>query len=196
MKKMIKFASVAVAVLALTQTIQAIPFVAGSGIQFVGSAILDGTSAGNATEVVTWNNTTVQNATGSFLTPGTITPIPGATVTFSSSIWKFNGSTLPINNFWAVGGFTFNLLSSAIVSQGAGQVAVNGSGTVQGNGFGPQTLYWSFTSSDPGLGQPASYSFQATTITTPPTVPDGGATVMLLGLALSGVALLRKKLTA
>ena len=193
MKKMIKFASVAVAVLALTQTIQAIPFVAGSGIQIVGSAVLDGTSAGNATEVVSWNNTTVQNATGSFLTPGTITPIPGAVVTFSSSIWKFDGTTLPINNFWAVGGFTFNLLTSAITSQGAGAVAVNGSGTVQGNGFGPQTLYWSFTSRDPGFGVPASYSFSASTVT---QVPDGGSTIMLLGLALSGAALLRKKLTA
>jgi hypothetical protein len=55
-------------------------------------------------------------------------------------------------------------------------------------------MSWSFTSQDPASGSnPTSWSFSASANS---VVPDGGATVILLGIALSGVALLRKKLAA
>jgi hypothetical protein len=195
MNKMIKFASVVAVTVALAQTLQAIPIT--GGIQFVGGVGLNTGSAGTAAWVTSWNNTKVQNVSGSFIAPS-ITPVPGAAVVFASGNWNFNtpvGS--PIANFWAVGGFTFQLLSSAISTQVAGFVGVAGTGIVSGpsgSGYDPTMLSWTFTTQDPGLGAPLSYSFSASSINS--SVPDGGATVMLLGIALSGVALLRKKLAA
>jgi len=67
---------------------------------------------------------------------------------------------------------------------------------VSGNGYTPTVLSWSFTSQDPASGSnPTSWSFSASA-NSPTSVPDGGATVILLGAALSSVALLRKKFTA
>jgi hypothetical protein len=155
----------------------------------------DTSSAGTATEVTSWINPQVSpsNPTGSFATIA-----PGTAVTFTGSAWTFADSTT-INPFWTVGGFTFELLSSHVVSQGVttlgqdGFVIVQGTGTVMAAGFTPTTMSWSLTSQDPKSGaSPDSWSFSASAN----SVPDGGATVMLLGIALSGVALLRRKLTA
>ena len=88
---------------------------------------------------------------------------------------------------------TWQLLSSWIVSQGSGFVVVSGTGIASGNGYTPTTLSWSFTSQDPSVTQdPLTFTFSASSN----SVPDGGATVMLLGIALSGVALLKRKLVA
>lgn len=127
----------------------------------------------------------------------------GTAATFTSSTWFFTTGTA-INNFWSVGGFTFELLSSSITSQGGtvfngpnanGFVVANGTGIVSGNGYTPTAINWSFTSQDPKIpfGDSAGWTFSASSAS---LVPDGGATVMLLGLALSGVALLKRKLGA
>jgi len=74
-----------------------------------------------------------------------------------------------------------------------GFVVINGTGTVSGNGFQTTALNWSFTSQDPGVtSNPLTFTFSAAGT----SVPDGGATAALLGLALSGAALLKRKLMA
>jgi len=190
MKNIIKIAGVAAVALALTQAVQATPI--SGNIGFSGNVTYDTSSAGTATEVTSWINPVVgATPTGSFniITPGT-------GVNFTTSIWSFNDAST-INPFWMVDGFTFELLSSSIVVQGgtypAGFVFVSGTGIVSGNGYTPTQLSWSFTSQDPKAGSgPDNWTFSASAA----SVPDGGATVMLLGIALSGVALLKKKLTA
>lgn len=77
-----------------------------------------------------------------------------------------------------------------------GFVVVSGTGTVSGNGYTPTTLSWSFTSQDPNSGYDPNGNPTWTFSASAASVPDGGATVMLLGIALSGAALLRKKLMA
>jgi len=72
-------------------------------------------------------------------------------------------------------------------------VIVNGTGTVTGNGFDATALAWSFTSQDPAVtANPTTFTFSASGN----SVPDGATTATLLGIALSGAALLKRKLTA
>jgi hypothetical protein len=203
MKNVFKIASVAVVSCALVQTIQALPITGSIGFSGTG-VTFNNSSAGNSIAVTSWISPYVTSDTGSFLTPGYITPNPGEGVTFmgnNTSTWNFNTST-PINNFWVAGNFTFELLSSYIQSQGGspgttGFVVVFGTGIVSATGanpagFTPTVLSWSFTSRDPSAGASPSWTFSASAA----SVPDGGSTVMLLGLALSGVALLKKKFIA
>ena len=170
--------------MAITQTTQAVLITGNVG--FTGRVSYDTTSAGTATEVVNWVTPTVNGTSGAFTTVAN-----GTSVNFVSP-WLFT-TTSPVNSFWSVGGFSFQLLSSWIVSQGSGFVVVSGTGIASGNGYTPTTLSWSFTSQDPSVTQdPLTFTFSASSN----SVPDGGATVMLLGIALSGVALLKRKLVA
>ena len=185
MKNIIKLAGVAVVVLALTQTPQAVPIQGNIG--FIGGVTINSSSMGTATAVTGWVNPTVQNDFGTFATPSPYTVLPGAAVTFAAGNWNFHTS-VPINNFWSVGDYTFQLLSSVIVSQVGGAIVVAGTGvaSVTGanpTGYTPTTMSWSFTSQDPKSGvNPDQWSFSAST-STPNAVPDGGATVMQIGRA-------------
>jgi hypothetical protein len=195
MKNMIKLASAMAALLTVSQVVQATTL--SGAIGFTGGVTYDTSSAGNASQVTTWITPTVNLVSGDFKAPAPFAIAPGSTAVFTSSVWNFN-TVSPINNFWSVGGFTFKLLSSYIVSQGGapgltGYVVVSGSGIVSGNGYSDTLMSWSFTSQDPKAGSnPDSWTFSASSN----SVPDGGATVMLLGLALSGAAFLKRKLTA
>lgn len=203
MKNITKFAGIVTIAFTLTQTLQATSISGSIGFEANPSAtsagvVFDTSSAGTAAAVVQWINPIVSGTSGSFTSVAN-----GTSALFSSSTWYFNSATapagsFPINSFWTVGGFTFNLLSSYVLAQGGtagvnAYVVVNGTGIVSGNGYTPTTLSWSFTSQDPAAGSnPTSWTFSASAN----SVPDGGATVMLLGIALSGVALLKKKFTA
>jgi hypothetical protein len=184
---LIPIAGAAMLLMALAQTIQAVPITGNIG--FTGRVAYDGTTAGTSTEVVNWINPNVNGTSGSF------TGIANGTASNLTSPWFFNTSSA-INNFWTVGGFTFQLLSSWITAQSGGDlgfVVVNGTGIVSGNGYTPTVLGWSFTSQDPSVTQnPATFTFSASAN----SVPDGGTTMMLLGIAFSGVVLLKRKLTA
>ncbi len=186
-KTQIPIIGAAMLFMALAQTIQAIPITGDIG--FTGRASYDTTSAGTATEVVNWINPNVNGTSGSF------TGIANGTPSNLVSPWFFATSSA-INSFWTAGGFTFQLLSSWVTAQGAGTlgyVIVNGTGVVSGNGYTPTVLGWSFSSQDPAVTQdPATFTFSASA----DSVPDGGATVVLLGIALSGMAVLKRKLTA
>ncbi len=196
MKKMMKFAGVAALALALTQTLQAIP-VSGN-IGFTGAAILNTSSAANATGVTAWISPVVN------LTSGSFTVIPNTTSATIAAPWLFASGASP---FWSVsfGGetFVFNLLASAITAQGGaagvnGFVIVNGTGTVSGSGntaYSATFMNWSFSTQDPAIptGGRDAWTFSAST-TTP--VPDGASTALLLGAALSGLTLLKRKFMA
>jgi hypothetical protein len=185
MNNMIKTLGVVAVALVLGQSIQATTI--NGNVGFTGRVTYDTGSAGTATEVTSWIDPAVNGTFGAFTTLAY-----GTAVSFNPAYWHF-ATVAPINNFWSVGGFTFELLSSSITAQGTGFVVVNGTGIVTGNGYTATSMTWSFTSQDPPTtANPDSWTFSVSAN----SVPDGGATVMLLGLALSGVALLRKKLTA
>jgi len=182
--QLITIVGAAMLFMAIAQTTQATMITGNIG--FTGRVSLDTTSAGSATEVVNWFSPTVNGTSGGFTT------VANGTSVSLVSPWFFT-TTSPVNSFWTVGGFTFQLLSSSITFQGSGSVIVNGTGIVSGNGYTPTTLGWSFSTQDPAVTQnPSTFTFSASAN----SVPDGGATVMLLGIALSGVALLKRKLVA
>jgi hypothetical protein len=163
-------------------------------ITFAGTVMLDTGSASNATMVILngWggpppgNLPQVQSHDGGF--NGFVTD--GDLTTFHSP-WTFNSGSIP--NFWSVDGFTFDLLSSAIISQtggpGTGSLHVAGTGTVSGNNFTPTAGTWNFTTQDPSAS--AKFSFSAAT-----AVPEPSSVFLCaIGLAaIAAVKFLRKKI--
>ena len=148
-------------------------------ITIAGGAELNSGSVNTATQVTSWVNTTVQSASGSFA------GLAGSPAAFTPS-WFFNSGA--ISAFWTVGGFTFNLIASSIVSQGADFLLVSGTGIITGNGFDATRGNWLFSIQDAPAGLVFSWSGGSA------ATPDGGTTVALLGLALAGIEGIRRKL--
>jgi hypothetical protein len=187
--KIINIAGVAVALLASTQIPQAVPITGNIG--FTGGLTYNTGDSASATEVTSWISPQVTLDSGGFAVIA-----PGTAATFTPAIWNLN-TAVPVFNFWSVGGFTFELVSSFIASQGGtpgvnAYVDVNGTGIVSGNGYTPTLMSFNLTSQDPkGSVNPDRWTFSASGASS--TVPDGGSTAMLLGFALSGVAWMMRK---
>lgn len=170
------------------------PSVSG-GITFGGSLSMNTSSASTASQVVSWVSPSVTTASGSFAGLGS------SAVTLNSP-WNFVSGA--ISPFWQVGGFTFDLISSKIASQGGsgrtGFVNVTGTGSVSASGFQTTTFTFNFNVQNGRVvGQPERFTFTITPTLVAQagpqaSVPDGGATILLLGLTLSGAALARKKM--
>jgi hypothetical protein len=181
-----KLAITAVALVVTAQVSQAVP-ISGS-IGFTGQASYDTGSVGTANEVTHWFNTAVNGTSGSF----DILALNSPATLFSP--WAFD-TTTPINDFWTAGGFSFELLSSSIITQGPGFVFVTGTGIVSGPaGYDATTFDWNFSSQGNPVttGSPLTWTFSASS----DHVPDGSTTLVLLGSALSGLALLKRKFVA
>jgi len=157
------------------------------GIQFAGEVQFDTNSLATATKVVTWFDV-FHNAGFSSVTSGTgdfAGIAPGTSAAMAQ--WTFNPST-PTPSLWSVGGFTFDLLSSTVVTQNASTLVITGTGIVSGNGFDPTAMDWSFTTQSSGGRTRTTFSFSANGV----AVPDGGSAVMLLGAALSALGMARR----
>jgi hypothetical protein len=184
----LKTVSLAAVAFALAQSVQATPITGTIG--FTGRVVLDTDSASTATQVISWVNPTVNGTSGSFSSVATGT---AATIT---QPWSFTTGSMP--SFWSAGGFTFNLAYSSITSQGGnagttGYVNVSGIGSVSGNGYDATSIIWNFSTQDPRIASnPDSFTFSASNI----AVPDGASTIALLGFALTGASMLRRKLAA
>jgi len=173
-----------------SQQAQATP-ISGS-IQVAGEVQFDTTSLATATTVATWFDV-FHNAGFSSVTSGDgdFAGIASGTQAAMAQPWVFNPSTAT-PGLWSVGGFTFDLLASTSVVQNASGLMIEGTGIVSGNGFDPTNMDWSFTTQSAGGRTRSTFSFSANGNTT----PDGGSTVALLGVALSGIEGLRRKLRA
>jgi hypothetical protein len=161
MKTSVQFlAAVAVALTTVTQSVPAGPITGNIG--FGGNVTFNTSSPATATAATSWINTQVLADSGSFAS--FVTPI--APASFYGGTWSLNNSAL-IANFWTVGGFSFELLSSSIISQGGtpgttGFLVVAGSGIVSGDGFTPTVCNWSFSTQDPqSSNNPRSWTFSA-----------------------------------
>ena len=163
-------------------------------ITFAGGVNLNTSSAGTATAVTGW---TGPGGTGnpfvlsSSLSAGAVSF--ASPVTFTAP-WSFVSG--PVTSFWSVGGYTFDLVSSSIFSQGGSpaSVSVTGTGTLKYAGYTNTPGTWSFSTQDPSSGSPANFSFSSAAGAQP--VYDGGGTAMLLGMGFTGLALVRRKVLA
>ena len=156
-------------------------------ITFGGVVTLDSTSLAAATQVSAWNTSFVTSSSGGF------SGIAFGTAVTMTAPWTFNSGSH--SALWSVGGFTFDLTSSAIVSQSSTFLNVLGTGTVSGNGFTATPATWSFSISNPTGGNQITFGFTSDTTSTA-TAPEGGMTVALLGIAFVGLEGLRRKLRA
>jgi hypothetical protein len=161
-----------------------------NSINFAGSAQFDPMNLATATTIEEWFSATsltpgiskVQSVDGSAFT-GSISV--GDSITMSSP-WVFTDA---ITNLWAVGGFSFDLLSATINHQSGAFIAVTGTGVVSGNGYSPTQASWFFTANQPLTDGRFAYSAGTSTA----AVPDGGSAIALLGLALGGMEFLRRR---
>ena len=178
---------------AASQTAGAQPLAGNIG--FVGEIEANSSEASTATEAIAWNSALVLGESGSFAAAGITN---GESALFSVP-WNFNDTT-QIDDFWTVGGFTFNLLDSSIDPTGTGgtypfgSVKVDVDGTASGNGYTAAPFSGTLTFADPNDGSgleefTAQWSFAAV------PVPEPG-TMALLGAALPALMLVRRKFKA
>jgi VPDSG-CTERM motif len=185
----IKIAGAAVAALAVTASLQATVITGGIGI--AGAYTANGTAGDltTATSMTIAGPFTAVNESGTFI--GAI----NSTITFASPIAVNPANNLTPNKvLWTVEvgttTYTFTVTSESESVDTANQVTLIGQGTfTDGNSadtaFGTYQLGFGVTQT--------TFSFQNNSQT---NVPDGGTTAMLLGTALMGLGLLKKKLMA
>jgi hypothetical protein len=172
-------------VLVGTMGVQAVPI--NGSIGFTGTYTQNGGSSDNLTTATSFtiNTISVNTTAGVFVGAGS--------PTFASPIGVNPANNLiPSIQLWSVlvGSTTYRLLVTTETESldtmaqlnllGAGMIT---DGNSADNTFGVWQLGFGLSGS--------SFTWQSTSA----AVPDGGATVTMLGLALSGVALLKKKIT-
>jgi hypothetical protein len=149
---------------------------------------IGGTATFDTTSLATAHSATFSDAlvlggnTGDFAGFAVGTPVVMASYTFDPSTIT--------NGLWSVNGFTFNLLSSTVVSRSATFLSVSGMGIITGPaGFDATPGMWAFTSQNAGGHPHSTFSFSANTV----AAPDGGMTIVLLATGLMGLAAFRTK---
>ena len=139
--------------------------------------------APNSSDISLGANAIVTSGTGSF------TGLGGTTALFSD----FTVGGPAVTPLWQLGvpGWSFDLLSSANTSLDNNTLRVQGTGTLHGPGLSDTPGVFIFSANRSGGGSQISFSFSGSTT----AVPDGGATVILLGTGLVGIGLIRRRLS-
>ena len=193
--KIIKYVACAALVVGLAATAQAAQI--NGSVGFTGSFTANGTPGDLST--ASYVNITI-NPSG---TTGTGDLLGAVPTSFLSHILVNNvGVTFPASGLdglnstalWFVSGgvagpYGFYVSTETQVLKTANTLVLQGLGTMYDSNPGndPTTGQWQLSFGESG----ASFRFESTTST---LVPDGGMTVLLLGAALSGLALIRRKL--
>lgn len=163
----------------------------GKGVTF------DNPDLALATTVENWDNAFVIRAQGE---DGHFNNVHVGDTPMMATPWVFDPFT-PTLALCRIGGFTFDLISSAGISRGSFHdqfgdlvtfLTVEGTGTVSETGFTTTPGSWFFekeiTTGKRFNGQHTEFGFSASA-TTPGGVPDSGSTVMLLGISCVGLSL-------
>ncbi len=158
------------------------------GISLSGNVTYNTGDIDTATAFGSFDQVVVNSVSGSYATVGVLFGTTISMVAFQFS--PFVGSVLPL---WETssGGVaaSFDLTSVTIVSQGGGFLALKGQGTLHLAGYDDTTGYWKFSSQQGDT----TFSFSSSDAATTTSVPDGASTLGLVGLALSGLVLLRRQ---
>jgi hypothetical protein len=149
-------------------------------------SVVDHPEIGQTTGILAWSNPAVSNRSGDFV--ALISPDQAVNLV---APWSFESG--PVSQFWSVGGFVFDLVSSEIVEQNETRLTVSGTGLIRGNGFDPTPGSWNYGRQIAGAAQTfAGLSNEVSWLSftaTPPaaSVPDSGATAALLAGGLLGL---------
>jgi len=176
------------------KTAQATPIT--GEIDMSGTVTLNSINLGSASAATSLTAVTVGGTpTGSYA--GTF----GDSVAWHAFSWP-GGSASPLWSFTDIATsdtYSFALTTDSIVTQTSTFLNLLGTGilTITGPGsYTPTAGSWSFTISNPSGGPHADFNFTFANSQVGAAVPDGGATAMLLGGAMSALALVRRKLMA
>lgn len=151
-------------------------------INFDGKAKLNTRSLLTASQVNRWKTVDIGIGTGSFA--GFAAPESAVAMT---TPWVFT-SARPFAGLWSLGGFSFDLTSSAVVFRSRNSLDLRGSGTVAGHGFDVTSGDWSVIFTKHRRKVRFWFSFESDRpIAQPPSVPDVGSSALLLGLGIVGL---------
>jgi hypothetical protein len=194
--------------------VQASPYEMTGSILVSGSVAFNTGSSGTATQVMGWygdngsGSALVQGGNGNFGNYTGAAAHSGAPWNFASAPGYLDPFTAPpsLTNFLSVGGMTFYLTDWNIQSQvlnnafdgknAPGALTIAGRGYVSGPDFLTTFGTWIFSTVDADGLNKATFSFHANADGTNLLVPEGGTTVALLGLAITALALVRRRLQA
>jgi hypothetical protein len=140
------------------------------------------TNPTGATAFTSFSSVEVESATGDY--SGTV----GQAVTHNAFVFDpFLTAITPLWTF-TMGGttYSFNLNSLTIDYRAANSIVLSGLGEANITGFDTTPGDWTFTANSGG----GTFSFSSTN-----TVPDGGATAMLMGVGLLGLGAIRRKIS-
>lgn len=194
----LKLAGLALALSGFTLSVQAIPTPITGAISFSGTSSMDGTSFVTATQFTSFENVFVGAPSA---LSGDYVGTAGADVTMTPFTWAPTTASTPINPLWsfAIGGLTYSFDLSVLHEDFASTTGIllSGLGTAHITGTGVDKMdtsgNWSFSAQSLDL---ATFTFSSTTAAAPQHgVPDGGTTVVMLGSALLGLQLIRRKQT-
>jgi hypothetical protein len=120
----------------------------------------------------------------------------GSTVTMAPFL-NINPTALPGTAIWSVGGFSLTLSTLNTLFASTTSLTLFGLGTFS-DGIPTDSTAgnWTATFTSSGPGDPGSVTFGFNSSSVSTTVPDGGTTVALLGGALAGLGLLKRKFLA
>ena len=181
MTNLTKFITSLAAAGLLTVSVQAVQI--SGGLSLAGGYVVNTGDLNTATAFSSFSNVITTSASGSYagiaagtavtMTPFSFNPFPVAGVT---PLWSLTATPTT----------SFDLLSPISVDQpGDNSLELRGSGWLKMAGFEDTKGTWIFTANQGG----GTFSFSSSNA----AVPDGGSTAVLLGLALLGVAAVRRK---
>ena len=164
-------------------------------IGFAGTLVPSGSTL-NTSSTLTDFSSTIVSHTGAYsaATLGTVANFPDLTVTGPNA-----GIATPLWTF-TVGGDTYSFYSTSKTSEvdivGSGFLEIGGDGyaTITGGLYSQTYGSWILTASQSGMGVNASFGFESTG--TVVGVPDQATTFVLLGSAMIGLCVLRRKLAS
>jgi len=185
----LKFAGAALAASALTTLTYALPSINGRiDIGAFGTTVAVNQAANTVDFTNNGTNAVVANATGDY---AVYTP-PVVTLA-SYKDFAYDGTGLP-QTIWELVADTstyFSLGSITSVIESLDGIVLQGLGVAYLTGFEPTPGLWSF-SADINTGG-TLFTFSSTTQVPPPSVPDSGTTVALLGGALVAMGLISRR---
>lgn len=186
--KLTIIAATVAALMSITASVQAVPSITG-GISLGGGYTTDTGDINTANAFTGFTGIVATGEAGSFsgitslFTPGSITMNAFSFTSFPV------GGVLPLWFVTTTPADFFNLTSLTLIDRSVSDaLTLKGTGTFDLVGFAPTPGTWTFTANQGG----GTFSFSSSNA----AIPDGGMTVMLLGAALSGLFLFRKKMLA
>lgn len=191
----LKTAASLLAAAALASSVQALPLIVGEIHLAANDAIV---TIDKTTDFITFTpsvgNTNATNARVSFRAGDYTSVASNQLGEYKSFSYVQPGSG--VVNLWSLvlGSVdaSFSLTSITSVDESGAGVVLTGIGIAYLDGFDPTPGFWSFSASQ--ASPTASFSFSSTNISPIPGVPDGGATVVLLGVGLLGVGFISRRL--